>query len=507
MSRPNLILIVTDSQSSGMVGAYSGQSLHTNHIDRLAENGIRFERAYCPAPICTPCRAALLTGIYSHTSGPWTNNIALGGNIVTMGQRFRDLGYDTALIGKWHLDGHDYFGTGHCPDGWDPDYWYEGANYLSELSDREIALWRGGLKTIEDLEREQITAEFTWAHRISARGIDYLQKRQSSDRPFLMVLSYDEPHHPFTCPPEYAVAFRDFEYDLGPGAFDNLEGKPSIQREWASALDHPAVNGKVNAPLLFGCNAFVDDEIGRVIEALDEAALENTWVVYISDHGEMMGAHNLSLKGCAGYDEITRVPFIVRPPEKLRRPRVDRTLVNLVDILPTFLHLAGAEVPPMLHGQSLRDVWLGEASNKDRAVFTEFNRYEIEHDSFGGFKPMRMIVRGHHKLVIHLLSTDELYDLDADPAELRNLIGDESYAEVRSALHRELLDWMNAKRDPFRGPEWERREWNPRPESEWMGYFRPRPPDGYAPIVRDYDTGIATKGSKKEEKTTPDNRW
>jgi uncharacterized sulfatase len=501
MTQPNFILIVTDSQSSGMVGAYSGQSLATDNIDRLAATGIRFSRAYCPAPICTPCRAALFSGIYSHTSGSWTNNLALGYNIVTMGRRFRDLDYTAALIGKWHLDGHDYFGTGRCAEGWDPRYWYEGANYLAELDEREIALWRGGLKTVEDLRREGITREFTWAHRISNRGIDFLRNGREG-KPFLLVLSYDEPHHPFTCPPEYAEAFRDFEYDLGPSAFDDLADKPSIQREWAAAMDHPAVGGKVRSPLLFGCNAFVDDEIGRVIDTLDELQLENTWVVYISDHGEMMGAHGLSLKGCAGYEEITHVPFIVRPPQGLRVPRVDSTLVNLVDILPTFLDLAGVEPPSILHGKSLKDLCLNRTQNEDRAVFTEFNRYEIEHDSFGGFKPMRMIVRGQFKLVIHLLCTDELYDLKNDPGELHNLINDPETATVRDALHRELLDWMEAKRDPFRGSEWERRPWQRNPVGGWMGYFRPRPEDGYAPVVRDYDTGMPARGVKAEQKTT-----
>ncbi|MEM7391664.1 MAG: sulfatase-like hydrolase/transferase, partial [Verrucomicrobiota bacterium] len=125
MSRPNFLFLITDSQGHRMVGTYANNpTLGTERLDRLAEEGIRFDRAYCPAPICTPCRAAMFSGIHAHTSGPWTNNLAFGTNVVHMGQRFRDLGYETPYVGKWHLDGQDYFGSGECPDGWDPRYWY-----------------------------------------------------------------------------------------------------------------------------------------------------------------------------------------------------------------------------------------------------------------------------------------------------------------------------------------------------------------------------------------------
>src|SRR5512136_1554920 len=142
MTCPNFVFILTDTQATNVVGAYGHPELHTPNIDRLAQTGVKFERAYTTCPVCTPARAALFTGLYAHTAGPWTNNIALGDNIKTMGQRFQDSGYRTGYIGKWHLDGHDYFGTGRCPPGWDPAYWYDGRNYLADLSEREIRVWR-----------------------------------------------------------------------------------------------------------------------------------------------------------------------------------------------------------------------------------------------------------------------------------------------------------------------------------------------------------------------------
>lgn len=210
MKRPNFLFIMTDTQATNMVGCYSGKPLNTQNIDSLAAEGIRFNSAYTCSPVCTPARAGLFTGIYANQSGPWTNNVAPGKNISTMGRYFKDAGYHTCYIGKWHLDGHDYFGTGECPPEWDADYWFDGANYLSELTEKEISLWRNGLNSVEDLQANHIDETFTWAHRISNRAVDFLQQPARADEPFLMVISYDEPHHPFTCPVEYLEKYTDF---------------------------------------------------------------------------------------------------------------------------------------------------------------------------------------------------------------------------------------------------------------------------------------------------------
>ncbi len=191
-TRPNFVLIMTDTQATNVVGAYGHPGLRTPNIDRLAETGIKFERAYTTCPLCTPARAGLFTGIYPHTAGAWTNNLPLGDNVKTMGQRFADAGYATAYIGKWHLDGHDYFGTGQCPPGWNPAFWFDGRNYLDELAkestdagrdpDDLITLWRRGLASLEDLRAHDIRAEFTWAHRNGDRAIEFLRSRTEAGR-------------------------------------------------------------------------------------------------------------------------------------------------------------------------------------------------------------------------------------------------------------------------------------------------------------------------------------
>ena len=488
MTQPNFVFILTDTQATNVVGAYGHPELHTPNIDRLARTGVKFERAYTTCPVCTPARAAMFTGLYAHTAGPWTNNIALGVNIETMGQRFQDNGYRTGYIGKWHLDGHDYFGTGQCPSGWDPAYWYDGRNHLDTFSEDERRLWRYGLNTLDDLKTHPITAEFTWAHRVSDRVIRFLETRD--DRPFVLVASYDEPHHPFTCPPEYVERFKDYVYPLGPAGTDTLDGKPPHQKEWARSY---ASSGSYTSPqnwvhMYLGCNSFVDAEIGRVIDAAHALAPDETYIIFTSDHGEMLGAHRLWSKGPVMYEEITHIPLIIEPPHGLSEGSANSTLASHVDLLPTMLELAGLPIPPILEGQSLVPLLNGALEARD--IVLEFNRYEIEHDSWGGFQPVRSIMRGDVKLVVNLLSSDELYNLRADPAELHNLIDDPVYAPIRDELHDRLLDWMNAKRDPFRGPCWERRPWRETRRLQWRGAFRPRPADGYAPSVLDYGTGL-----------------
>ena len=220
-----IVIIMTDSQGANMVGCYGGNhGLKTPNIDRLAATGLRFDRAYTCQPVCGPARAALFTGTFPHSNGSWSNCQPLGANVRTIGQRLQEHRFHTAYIGKWHLDGSDYFGTGHCPDGWDPAYWYDMRCYLEELSPTD----RLRSRQPETSYAPDLTAEFTYGHRCSNRAIDFLGKHRQED--FLLVLSYDEPHGPFLCPAPYNTMYQDYEYPLPPSAADNLASKPEYQR-------------------------------------------------------------------------------------------------------------------------------------------------------------------------------------------------------------------------------------------------------------------------------------
>ncbi|MBI3974360.1 MAG: sulfatase-like hydrolase/transferase [Chloroflexi bacterium] len=510
MTRPDFVFIMTDTQGANMVGAYGRPELQTANIDRLAAEGVLFERGYTNSPLCTPARSVIFTGTYPHLNGAWSNTLAVNPKFAHMGQRFRDAGYRTVYTGKWHLDGHDYYGSGLCPDGWDDRYWFDARRYLETLTPAQRTLWRSGLNTVEALREHDIRPEFTFAHGVSNRAIEFLREQRNrrdgsaDDRPFVLVVSYDEPHGPFTCPSEYAERFVGYRYPLGPGAHDDLRDKPVHQQEWAAARPQtPYVaagqGDYLENPRYFGCNSFVDSEIGRVLEAVERYAPEDTYVIYTSDHGEMWGSHGLWSKGACVYEENVRVPFIIRPPRDVSGAagvsagRRSVTPVSHVDLLPTMLDLAGLPVPPLFLGQSLAPWLTGAPDDPQRRVFVEWGRYELPQDHWGGFTPMRSLVKWPYKLSLNLFDTDELYDCGDDPHELKNRIEDPAYAQVRNALHDELLDWMYRDMDPFRGPPWERRPWRQDRKLTWRGgWTGPRRgwDDRYEPPRLNQRTGL-----------------
>ena len=370
---------------------------------------------------------------------------------------------------------------------------------MSELTDEQVDMWRRGLPDLASLRQHNITSEFTWAHRAGDRAIRFLQSAQA-EKPFLLVVSYDEPHHPYTCPPEYVEPFVDYRYDLGPAAHDSLADKPSHHRLWADddkVRAGVAPDGTISHPMYFGCNSYVDSQIGRVLEAVDRLAPPNTYVIFTSDHGDLLGAHRMTNKGPAMYEEITRIPLVIRQPGRQRAGSVDGSLTSHLDLLPTMLDMAGLDRPGFLAGRSLAGRLAGEQAGDDARAMIEFHRYEAGHD-WTGFHPIRCWLAGDYKLVINLLDDrDELYNLREDPAEMVNLIGSPAHAAARDRMHDELLDYMNHIVDPFRGYCWEQRPWRTSRRLGWAGLWRPYPPDGYAPPIRDYGTGRPATGARK----------
>ncbi len=487
------VVIMTDTQRKDMLGCYAGTGLRTPCLDRLAGQGIRFDRAYCCQPVCGPARSALFTGIFPHSNGSWANCMPLGDNVKTIGQRLSDRGVYTAYIGKWHLDGSDYFGLGRCPSGWDPAYWYDMRNYLDDLSPEDRLRSRKAATN-----RDGIAADFTFGSRCSDRAIDCLRKNAGRD--FLLVLSYDEPHHPFLCPEPYASMYRDFEFPKTPAFYDDLSGKPDHHRKWSASsptpFDMPSSEKRgfrrVHADY-FGCNSFVDNEIGRVIEAVDRHC-PGALVVYTSDHGDGLGDHGIWNKGAAMYDSITNIPFIIRWPGQSPSMQVCNHPVSHVDLVPTLMDLFDLPRPNLLEGRSLLPCLKNPDLRINDAIFMEFARYETDHDGQGGFQPIRCVFDGRHKLAVNLLTSDELYDLEDDPHELKNLIGSEEHSSLRDNLHDRLLDWMNRTRDPFRGYYWGQRPWRTGiPPAGWdcAGMTRQREEDErYELRQLDYETGL-----------------
>lgn len=503
-----VVLIMTDTQRKDMLGCYGNQAMHTPNLDRLAADGVRFERAYTCQPVCGPARAALFTGTWPHINNCWGNSMAPDIKTRTVGKRVADEGLHAAYIGKWHLDGWDYFGDGRCPAGWDPDYWYDMRRYLDELPED---FRRASRREETSYAGDGISDDQTFGYRVSNRAVDFLKKHGQED--FLLVVSFDEPHGPFLTPQRFLKMHRDTKLPWNPNMIDSLARKPEHQKIWAKSLaTDDAGRSETSLALkfqsLFACNSFVDEQIGRVVEAVDKYA-PSALVVYTSDHGDMLESHRLTNKGPVMYEEITNVPLLVRWPGVVPPGGVSSHLMSHIDVVPTILDVLGCEKPSgVLHGKSMVPDFLNAVGSGKSEVFMEFGRYEIDHDGFGGFQPIRCVRNERYKLVINLLAGDEFYDLAQDPGEMTNLIESVEHSPARDTLHDRLIDWMNETRDPFRGYYWLRRPWRsnaPEPTWEFTGCTRQQAPDLGEDRPLDYDTGMPVKAlvRKKSENYKP----
>lgn len=483
--RRQLVFIMTDTQRWDMVNCYRETGLRTPSLDALAADGVRYERAYTTQPVCGPARAGLFTGIYPACTGSWANGMALGDNVKTIGQRLSDNGMRCAYIGKWHLDGTDYFGNGRCPAGWDPHYWYDMRSYLEELSEDE----RIKSRAAQTMKFEDIPEDFTYGSRVLKKALDFMEKHKNED--YLLVVSFDEPHGPFLCPQPYADMYRDFEFPKSPAVWDMLEGKPSHQKIWAAEKgpepDRDSI--RIKRAAFFGCNTYADHLIGEVVKCVPE----NAMIMYTSDHGDLLQSHCLFEKGPAVYDEVARIPFIIRDPAGVRGGVYTKGPVSHISVCPTIMEYFGLPIPKVMQGESILSTCRDISAPGPEYAFIEFSRFEQDHDHYGGFQPLRAVTDGRYKLSVNLMSEDEFYDLMADPHEMKNLINYPEYKNERNRLHDAILDRMCRDRDPFRGYYWDCRPWREDakpPHWRYRGYTRQREEEEYEPRQLDYANGI-----------------
>jgi uncharacterized sulfatase len=441
-----------------MVGAYGIPAMNTPNLDRLAAAGVRFERAYTSCPLCGPARGGIFSGMHPPVMGAWTNDLRPHSGVPLMGEIFRSAGYRAAYTGKWHLDAGGYFGNGRAEGGFEEDWWFDGRNYLASIGPERAKRYMK-IRTPEELRELGFDDERNiWAHGVADRAVDFLQR--VGDEPFVLVASFDEPHDPFVAPPQWWEDFDAGAISQWPHYEGPLEGKPALQQvhreqTWHLEWDAFAEAKKVH----WGCNSYVDRQIGRILDAVEDTHGDDTVVIYTSDHGDMMGAHGLHSKGPMMYDDIANIPLLVRDP-RADGGSVSRSLVSHLDILPTMLELADVDASGRLHGRSFATALEDPAATvRDDAMIT-WHRYGLNHSQYGGFYPIRCLTDGRYKLAINLLDTDELYDMEQDPYEQHNRIGDPALAGVRNDLHSRLLDRMDEIRDPFRSHFWGRRSWN-----------------------------------------------
>jgi arylsulfatase A-like enzyme len=428
--RPNILFIMSDDHAAQAISAYGSKINKTPNIDRLAREGVKAENCFCTNSICTPSRASILTGQYSHKNGVKTLNDQLAPESRSVAKYLQGNQYQTAMIGKWHL--------GTEPQGF--DFWRilpgQGAYY------DPVFLEQGGKKQYQGYCTDLIT-DFT---------LDWL-KGADRERPFFLMCHHKAPHRAWDPGPKYRDFLKDArvaeprslheavrhgvkmrvgedmtERDLKQKPPAGLSGKGL--REWAY---------QVYIKDYLRCVQSVDDSVGRILDYLDQSGQrDNTLVVYTSDQGFFLGEHGLYDKRLM-YEEALRMPFLARYPQEIPAGSVNRDLLLNVDFAHTFLDFAGLGRDQYMDGESFRTNLQGRTADNWRKSM--YYRYWM-HDDPDHHVPAHYGVRtAEHKLICFPMNGVkwELYDLKQDPGEMRNVYGEPRYADVVKRLGKELI--------------------------------------------------------------------
>jgi len=468
--RPNILWLCTDQQRWDTLGCYGNDHVSTPNLDDLASTGVRFDRCFSQSPVCSPSRDSFLTGRYPRTTGVRQNGqqIQPGETLVT--RTLSEAGYTCGLAGKLHLgpvspgkpeppkmaerrieDGYADFHWSHHPWGTWPTNEYQ--QWLREAGvDFEWTPYRDS-----EYVRTSVPAEYHQTTWCADRAITFVEECASFDEPWLFSFNCFDPHVPFDPPEEYLEPYVDRlgEIPLPDYEDGELEDKPVYQRRWQNCdytgyhrefpfremteWDHRLVRASYWAMI-----DLIDDQVGRILEALERTGQrENTIVVFTSDHGEMLGDHGIYLKGPFFYEPAVRVPLLVSWPAAIDGGRSTDALVELTDLAPTLLDLAGLEQPLGMQGQSFGALLDGTSDGHREDIYCEY--YDSLGIKYGDEDPpfATMVRTDRYKLVnFHRSEMGELYDLHADPEETHNRWDDDGYAAIKRELLERLSDKM-----------------------------------------------------------------
>ena len=461
---PNILWICTDQQRFDTIRALGNLNAQTTRLDKLIEEGTTFNQAYCQSPVCAPSRASFLTGRYPRTTRCRQNGQSIPADEVLISKIFSDAGYRCGLAGKLHLascsdgkvekrtdDGYDPFHWSHHPQ---PDW--EENEYTQWLTEKGED-WFG-------LQGEKINpyvhygppAEYSQTAWCAEKTIEFIKNEKG--RPWFFSFNCFDPHHPFDPPKEYLEKFNFDDMPLPSMHPNEADAKTTFQkldRIWAhnnpGEFQVEAMTDQDKRTVYAAYMAMVsliDDQVGRILDALEETGqADNTLVVFMSDHGEMLGDHGIYFKGPHFYDCQMRVPLIMRWPNGgvLKSRQVDG-FVELVDLMPTFLEAAGLKVPSAVQGKSLLPLLLGgnEQDHCKKQVYAEYYNAWTHNDAYG-----TMLRTQDWKIVVyHGTNQGEFYNLKEDPEEFFNLWDQPDFEKEKQQYILKCFDASVLSMDP-----------------------------------------------------------
>ncbi len=484
---------MTDQQRADFSRAEGFPFDTTPFLDELGRRGVRFGRAYTPMPICSPARCSLMTGRYPKATRVRQNSARHNALAETHLMRFlRQQGYSCHLTGKNHsgLDDRDFDSTSH--------YFHTGAT-TAETTAEERAMddWLVSLDHGVHPEPTPFPLACQPAVRIVDDAIDVVDQRD--DRPFMLWLSFPEPHNPYQVPEPYFSLFPEEDFP------ERIAGPEAAQRKggswwWLRQLIERKRTGYDGRWRRYRANycgmlRLIDDQIRRLVDHLEASGLrENTVIIFVADHGDYAGDYGLQRKGAGMPECLVRVPFLISGPGIAPRARARMDFVSLVDIFPTICEMVGEEIPVGVQGRSLWPMLTGASypTEEFRSVYaesgfgglpyTEDDAYPLhfshegqsfdELNSFTQSGNTKMVRMGQWKLLYDVLGRGELYDLSRDRAELNNRYDDPALANIRSRLLEELLTWTIRTEDDLPNAQYVAK----RDKHNWYAPYRQEEP-------------------------------
>ncbi|MCZ6634521.1 MAG: sulfatase-like hydrolase/transferase [bacterium] len=474
LNRPNILMIMCDQMKATASHLYGNPFCETPSMERLAKEGVLFQHAITPYPLCVPCRVSFWTSQFPHSHGGRRNQTLMPAGATHAFQIWKGEGFRTGLIGKNHC-----FELEEDLDLFDVvcDVAHAGVQDRARTKGmdwfRSVETIRAAREVRRNMPHEN--PRFAYAASdfpledystglIAGQTVRFLE--ESKDAPFALWVSFPDPHEPWEAPRQYFDQFPQDKIEVPPwreGEFDGDEvperNKVLYQMLGMHRDSEVDVYGVMAA--YYGMVKFLDDGIGQILDAVERLGLkENTIVVFCSDHGDFMGEHRMQCKGGVFYDCLTRVPLIVSWPGQVASRKVDESMVNLIDVVPTVLELQGLEIPASMHGEGLPTVT--EATPRN-AAFSEYGaggpqfkmsdleklpqpwgrKALIESLHWREAEGRRKMVRTRDWKYVHdaMGDQDELYDLVNDPWESTNVVGDPDHQGTLADLRLRLADW------------------------------------------------------------------
>ena len=474
--QPNIVVLMSDQQRLDTVSCYGlNEICRTPHIDALAARGVRFDSAFTPTAICSPARASFYTGLYPHKHGVTANGLCLREGVRGLNHYLDEVGYRCGYAGKWHVDeqtgptdygfaGQDFMGYafpgsdllpglqfGAKPRGHNPyaDYLKEhGFDPPPTVSHRFVGT-NPSNQAQEMFALHEGPVESCIEYFVAEEAMRVLDEVATGEEPFFLWANFWGPHSPSLVPEPYFSMYDPKAIPEHPGYAETFEKKPYrqqlIERLWGLG-DYGWEGFQEIAARYFGHCTLIDDMVGRVVAHLEQlGVLDDTIIVYTSDHGDCLGAHKLIEKGEFMYDEIYRIPLVIAHPDCQAPGTACDEFVYLHEIMLSSLDAAGLEVPADLDGQSFLPAMEGRPfANGREEVYCVFDRHFTVVNQ-------RMVRTRTHQFTFNSGDPGELYDLQRDPCQLDNVYGDPAYEAVRQDLMGRMNRYMEELGDPLRG--------------------------------------------------------